>query len=65
MNKDYALLTVVCVACIGMCSVMIVGQFWDLAFREVKVQTVPCSITIENMARKLNVTLLSECEVTE
>ena len=63
MDKDYPLFTVITVACIGMCTVMMLGQYWDLAFREVKIQTVPCSITIENMARKLNVTLLSECEV--
>ena len=45
-------------------SVMIIGQWYDAAFREHKVMTVPCSITIENMARKLNVTLEDECEVT-
>ena len=65
MNKDYPLLSVVCVACIGMCSVMILGQHYDAAFREVKVRTVPCSITIENMAQKMNITLLDQCEVSE
>jgi hypothetical protein len=65
MEKDYPLLTVYVVACVGMMSVAILGQYWDLAFREVKIRTVPCSVTIENMARKLNVTLMDTCEVME
>lgn len=65
MNNDYPLFTVFTVACIGMCTVMILGQYYDAVFREVKVQTVPCSVDIKEMARNLNVTLMDMCEVTE
>jgi len=61
--RDLGIVANVAACC--MMSVLILGQYWDLAFRETKVLTVPCSITIENMARKLNVVLLDECEVTE
>jgi len=61
--RDLGIVANVAACC--MMTVLILGQYWDLAFRETKIHTVPCSITIENMARKLNVTLLSDCEVTE
>lgn len=61
--KDYPMLTVVCVACVGMVSVMILGQWYDALTHQPKIEQVPCSVTIENMAKKLNVTLLDECEV--
>jgi signal recognition particle subunit SEC65 len=48
-----------------MMTVIIFGVYFDAAFREVKVRTVPCSVTIEDMARKLNVTLLDKCVVVE
>lgn len=60
--KDLGIVGIVASCCIT--STMILGQWYDAAFREHKVMTVPCSITIENMARKLNVTLESECEVS-
>jgi hypothetical protein len=64
MNKDNeALWDVVRVAMLIMMTVIIFGVYWDAAFREVKVKTVPCSVTIENMARKLNVTLLDQCNI--
>ena len=61
--KDYPMLTVVCVACVGMCSVMMLGQWYDALTHEQKVELVPCSVTIENMARNLNVTLMDMCEI--
>lgn len=51
------------VAACGMVTVMILGQWYDALVREPQIYTVPCSVTIENMARKLNVTLMDECEV--
>jgi hypothetical protein len=66
MNKDNeALWDVVRVAMLIMMTVIIFGQYYDNIFRIAKVKTVPCSVTIENMARKLNVTLIDECEVVE
>lgn len=35
----------------------------DAAFKDQRIETVACSADINNMARKLNVTLLGECEV--
>ena len=61
--KDYPLLSVVCVACVGMCSVMMLGQWYDALTHKPKIELVPCSVTIENMARNLNVTLMDECVV--
>ena len=51
------------VALSTMMLVAIFGVYFDALFKEPKVELVPCSITIENMARKLNVTLEDECEV--
>jgi hypothetical protein len=66
MNKDNeALWDVVRVAMLIMMTVIIFGVYFDAAFREVKIKTVPCSVTINDMARKLNVTLLDRCEVVE
>jgi hypothetical protein len=66
MNKDNeALWDVVRVAMLIMMTVIIFGVYFDAAFREVKIRTVPCSVTINDMARKLNVTLLDKCEVVE
>lgn len=52
------------VAAICMVVVLIFGAWYD-ALQPAKVKLVPCSVTIENMARKLNVTLMDECEVME
>jgi hypothetical protein len=62
-NNNQALWDVVRVAMLIMMTVIIFGVYFDAAFREVKVKTVPCSVTIENMARKLNVTLLDQCNI--
>jgi len=43
--RDLGIVANVAACC--MMSVLILGQYWDLAFREVKVLTVPCSITID------------------
>ena len=59
--KDLGIVANVAACC--MVSVMILGQWYDALFKEHKVELVPCSVTIENMARKLNVTLLDQCEV--
>ena len=63
MDKDYPLLTVYVVAASCMVAVMIVGQWYDALTHEQKVELVPCSVTIENMARQINVTLMDMCEV--
>jgi hypothetical protein len=64
MNKDNeALWDVVRVAMLIMMTVIIFGQYYDNIFRIAKVKTVECSYEIVNMARKLNVTLMGECEV--
>ena len=59
--KDLAEVAIVAACCIV--SVMIFGANYDALFREPHVVRVPCSVTLENMARKLNVTLMDECEV--
>ena len=51
------------IAMVCMMGVLIVGTWFDSVFVERKVQLVACSVDINNMARKLNVTLLGECEV--
>lgn len=51
------------IAMVCMMGVLIVGTWFDGVFVERKVQLVACSVDINNMARKLNVTLLGECEV--
>ena len=61
MDKDYPLLTVYVVAASCMVAVMIVGQWYDALTHEPKIELVPCSVTINDMARKLNVTLLDMC----
>lgn len=61
--KDYSLLTVYVVASCCMVAVMILGQWYDKLTYEPKVELVPCSATIQNMARNLNVTLLDMCVV--
>ena len=48
--------------CTMMC-VNIFGVYYDALFNEPKREQVPCSVTINNMARNLNVTLLDMCEV--
>ena len=57
---------VICVACCCMVAVIVFGDIYNtLLPKDSVIRYVPCSITIENMARKLNVTLLDQCEVTE
>lgn len=64
--KDYPLLTVFVVACTCMMSVLILGE----AVAKIKpkaptIRKVPCSVSIQNIAKKINVTVLDECEVVE
>ena len=59
--RDLGIVANVAACC--MISVLILGTWFDALTHEAKVEVVPCSITIENMARKLNVTLLDQCEV--
>lgn len=59
--RDLGIVANVAACC--MVAVMILGQWYDAATRVRKVELVPCSVTIENMARKLNVTLMDMCEV--
>ena len=59
--KDLGLVANVAACC--MMSVLILGQYYDAMFRVAKVETVECSYQITNMAKKINVTLMGECEV--
>ena len=59
-----SLAVVVIVAMVAMMSVLIVGSAYD-KMSPPKTYIVPCSVSIHNMARKLNITLLGECEVDE
>ena len=61
--NDNALLTVYSVASCCIVAVMILGQWYDALTHKPKVELVPCSVTIQNMAKKINVTLMDECEV--
>lgn len=45
--------------------VMIFGANYDALFREHKVVHVPCSVSLQDMAKKFHVTLMDECEVME
>lgn len=58
-----ALWDVVRVALVTMMCVNIFGVYYDALFNEPKIELVPCSVTINNMARNLNVTLLDMCEL--
>ena len=53
---------VVVVAMCSMMSVLIFGTYFDALFKVPKVETVECGVDIQNMARKLNVTLIGSCE---
>ena len=46
-------------------TVLILGAWYDAITYEKKVLTVPCSVNINDMARKLNVTLIGRCEVDD
>lgn len=63
MKKMNDLWIVTKVAMISMMATLIVGTWYDGLFVERKAELVACSADINNMARKLNVTLLGECEV--
>ena len=63
MKELESLWDVVRVALCTMMCVLIFGVYYDALFKEPKVELVPCSVTIENMAKKLNVTLLDMCVV--
>jgi hypothetical protein len=59
-----SLVDVVQTALALMMIVQITGAWYD-SYQPKKVRVVPCSASIQNMAAKLNVTLLSSCEVTD
>lgn len=59
-----SLVDVVQVALALMMAVQIFGLVYD-SYLPKKVRTVPCSVSIENMARKLNITLQDHCQVTD
>ena len=61
--EDDSLLTVYAVASCCMVAVMMFGQWYDAITHEAKIELVPCSVTIQNMARQINVTLMDMCEV--
>lgn len=68
--KDYPLLTVCIVASLGMTLVMILGGYYDALIRyhypkEKSVVYVDCSYQIQDMARKLNITLTDRCIADE
>lgn len=62
-DENQALWDVVRITMLLMMTVIIFGVYWDALFREAKVETVECSYEVVNMAKKINVTLLGECEV--
>lgn len=59
--RDLGIVANVAACC--MVTIMMLGQWYEGLTRVRKVELVPCSATIENMARKLNVTLMDMCEV--
>jgi len=59
------LFEVVKVACTCMMFVIFLGTSYDAINPKITWKTVECSVTIVNMAKKLNVTLVDECEVRE
>lgn len=62
--KENALLDVIKCAMICMMSVLMVGTWFDAIFpKEKHLQTIPCSVTLVDMAKKFNVTLMDECEI--
>lgn len=54
---------VVKISMICMMGVLFFGSGYD-RLQPVKKQYVECSVTLQNMASKYNVTLLDECEIT-
>ena len=62
-DENQALWDVVRIAMLFMMTVMIFGVYYDALFRVAKVETVECSYEVVNMAKKINVTLMGECEV--
>jgi hypothetical protein len=59
--NDLGIVGIVASCCIVL--IMFFGSAID-ALTPAKPRLVDCSVTIENMARKLNVTLLDQCEVS-
>lgn len=53
------------VAAICMVVVLIFGAWYDALTHVAKVQHVPCSVTLINMAKDYKITLLDECEIEE
>lgn len=54
------------IAMICMMGVLIVGTWYDGLFpKDVTVRHVECSVRLQDMAKKFNVTLMDECEVAE
>jgi hypothetical protein len=62
-DENQALWDVVRITMLLMMTVIIFGTYYDALFRVAKVETVECSYEIVNMAKKINVTLMGECEV--
>jgi len=62
-DENQALWDVVRIAMLLMMTVLIFGVYYDALFRVAKVETVECSYEVVNMAKKINVTLMGECEV--
>lgn len=59
-----SLVDVVQAALALMMAIQIFGLVYD-SYQPKKLRTVPCSVSIENMARKLNITLQDYCQVTD
>lgn len=59
--RDLGLVANVAACC--MMTVLILGQYYDAIYKVPKIELVECSYKIENMARKLNVVLIGECEI--
>ena len=55
---------VICVACCCMVAVIVFGDVYNtLLPKDSVIRYVPCSYDIENMAKKINVTLMGKCLV--
>ena len=59
--RDLGLVANVAACC--MMTVLILGQYYDAIYKVPKIELVECSYQIKNMARKLNVVLIGECEI--
>lgn len=61
--SDLGIVLNVAACCIT--GVLIIGTWYDGITYTKKVRYAPCSVSITDMAKQFNVTLLNECEVVD